>query len=154
LGVTFAALVLSDELLPEVFRWLSLAGAFYLVWLATEPLLVHRRTSRQATSSRPRKPLRDGLTIAFANPAAVVFYTAFFPQFIDRDDSITGQMTVLSTAYICAAVALDCACVLAVARVRLSGAWAHVSRFAELGSAVVYLSVALIAVLSFMGALG
>jgi threonine/homoserine/homoserine lactone efflux protein len=152
LGATFAGLVLSGGLLPAVFRWLSLAGALYLVWLAAEALFVRCRRSRKATASRCRKPLLDGLTIAFANPAALVFYTAFFPQFIDRNNPIAGQMILLSAIYICAAVALDSACVLTVARVRLPAGWTQIRRFAELGSAAVYLSIAVVSVLSFIDA--
>ena len=100
LGATFAGLRLSSELLSAVFRWLSLAGALYLIWLAAEALLVRRGTSQTAILSCCRKPLLDGLTIAFANPAALLFYTAFFPQFIDRNDSIAEQMIVLSALYL------------------------------------------------------
>jgi threonine/homoserine/homoserine lactone efflux protein len=150
LMATFAGLVLSSELLPEVFRWLSLAGAFYLVWLAVEALLFRKRTPRAL--SRRCNPLLDGLTIAFANPAALLFYTAFFPQFIDRDDALAQQMIVLSAVYICAAVALDSACVLTVARIRLPRAWMQIRRFAGLGSALVYLLIGAVAVLRFIDA--
>jgi threonine/homoserine/homoserine lactone efflux protein len=152
LGATFAALTLSGELMPTVYRWLSLAGALYLIWLAAEALLVRRRSSRQASSSRCRKPILEGLTIAFANPAALLFYTAFFPQFIDPDHSISEQMVVLSAAYVGVALVFDSACVLAVAR--LPASWTPLGRFAEAGSAIVYLSIAVVTVLRFVEALG
>lgn len=145
-------LALSGELLPVVFRWLSLAGALYLIWLAAEALLVRRRTSRKLSSSRCRKPILEGLTIAFANPAALLIYTAFFPQFIDPDHSISEQMIVLSAVYVCTALAFDSACVLTVAR--LPAGWTQPGRFAEVGSAVLYLSIAVVTVLRFVEALG
>jgi threonine/homoserine/homoserine lactone efflux protein len=154
LGATLAGLRFSSEFLPLVFRWLSLAGALYLIWLAVEALLVRRRISRRATLSRCRKPLLDGLTIAFSNPAALMFYAAFFPQFIDRNGSIAEQMIVLSVLYICTRLTVDAACVLAVARVRLPAGWAQIGRLAELGSAVVYLSVAVVTVIRFIEASG
>jgi threonine/homoserine/homoserine lactone efflux protein len=155
LGATFAGLVLSGELLPVLFRWLSLAGALYLIWLAAEALLVRHDTSRKPTLSRRRKPILDGLTIVFANPAGLLFYAAFFPQFIDPDHSISEQMIVLSALYVCTALAFDSACVLTVARLRLpAGRSTQIGRFAELGSAVVYLSIAVITVLSFIEASG
>jgi threonine/homoserine/homoserine lactone efflux protein len=52
LGGTFAGLTLSSDLLPLFFRWVSLAGAPYLVWLAAEAFLVRRRTSSKPDSSR------------------------------------------------------------------------------------------------------
>jgi hypothetical protein len=61
-------------------------------------------------------------------------------------------MILLSAIYICAAVALDSACVLTVARVRLPAGWTQIRRFAELGSAAVYLSIAVVSVLSFIDA--
>ncbi|MDX8516317.1 LysE family translocator [Mesorhizobium captivum] len=150
LGATFAGLRLSGELLPEFFRWLSLAGALYLVWLASEALLIRRWTSRKLNLSRCRMPILDGLTIALANPAALLFYAAFFPQFIDPDRSISEQMIMLSALYVCTALAFDSACVLTFGRLRLPAGWTQTARFAKLGSAAVYLSIAVITVLRFI----
>jgi hypothetical protein len=69
---TLACLTLPGELLPAVFRWLSLAGAIYLVWLAAEAVLVRGRSSSGSGSTRGRKPVLEGLTIAFANPALLL----------------------------------------------------------------------------------
>jgi threonine/homoserine/homoserine lactone efflux protein len=155
LGATFAGLTLSDELLPVVFRWLSLAGGLYLIWLAAEALLGRHDISRKPNLSRCRKPLLDGLTIAFANPAALLFYAAFFPQFIDPDHSIPEQMIVLSALYVCTRLAFDSAWVLTVARLRLPAGWSRqIGRFAGLGSAVGYLSIAVITALRFIEASG
>lgn len=73
LGAMFAGSSLSGELLPVLFRWLSLAEALYLVWLATGALRLRRRFLRGPNLSRARAPLPDGLMIAFANPAALMF---------------------------------------------------------------------------------
>ena len=152
LGATFAGLTLSSDLLPLFFRWVSLAGALYLIWLAAEALLVRRRTSSRPDLSRCRKPILDGLTIAFANPTGLLFYTAFFPQFINPERSISEQMIVLGATYVCARLAFGSACVLAIAR--LPTGRTRLGRFAELGSAVVYLSIAAITVLRFVAASG
>ena len=97
----FAGLSLSGELLPVLFRWLPLAGALYLVWLATDTIRLRNPPARRPNLPRARKPVLDGLTIAFANPAALLFYAAFFPQFIDPDHSIPKQMVLLSAIYVC-----------------------------------------------------
>jgi threonine/homoserine/homoserine lactone efflux protein len=155
LGATFAGLKFLGEHLPVVFRWLSLAGALYLTWLAAEALLVHHHTSRKPNLSPCRKPILDGLTIALANPAGIFFCAAFFPQFIDPDHSISEQMMVLSALYVCTRLAFDSACVLTVARLRLPAGWStQVGRFAQLGSAVVYLLIAVITVLRLIEASG
>lgn len=74
LGAVFAGLTLSSELLPALFRWLSLAGALYLIWLAADALRFRDPPSRNPNLSRARRPVLDGLAIAFANPAALLFY--------------------------------------------------------------------------------
>lgn len=152
LGAIFAGLSLSGELLPALLRWLSLAGALYLIWLAAGALRLRNRPLRCPNLSRARTPLLDGLTIAFANPAALLFYAAFFPQFIDPDHSISKQMTLLSVIYFCMRSVSAFACVLTVARLRLPVGCTQVGRFANLGSATLYLSVAVITLLRLAAA--
>ncbi|MEZ2130748.1 MULTISPECIES: LysE family translocator [unclassified Sinorhizobium] len=150
LGAMFAGLSLSGELLPVLFRWLSLAAALYLIWLAADALHLRHRFSRSPNLSRARTPLLDGLTIAFANPAALMFYAAFFPQFIDPDHSISKQIALLSAMYFCMRSVSASACIFTVTRLRLPIRCARVGRFASLGSAAVYLSIAVVTVLRFM----
>jgi threonine/homoserine/homoserine lactone efflux protein len=149
----FAGLSLSGELLPVLFRWLSLAGALYLVWLAANALHLRNRPSRSPNLSRARTPVLDGLAITFASPAAFLFYAAFLPQFIDPDHSLSEQMILLSATYICMRAVSASACVFTVARLRLPLGYAQFGRFANLGSAAVYLSIAVITVLQLMEAL-
>jgi len=154
LGATLAGLTLSAQLLPVLFRWLSLAGALYLVWLAAEALRFRDLPTGNPSLPRARKPIIDGLTIALANPGALLFYIAFFPQFMDPHRLIAEQMALLGAVYVCATLAFDCACVLAVARIRLPAGWARIGRFAGPASAAVYLSIAIVTVLKFIEASG
>jgi threonine/homoserine/homoserine lactone efflux protein len=149
LGATFAGLVVSGKLLPMAFQWLSLAGALYLIWLAAKTLLSRHRAV-QGDLPRCRWPMLDGLAVVISNPTALLFYTAFFPQFIDPDHPISEQMIVLSAVFVGAGVAFDAACVVAVARLRLPEAWRRIGRFAEIGSAIVYLTIAAITIFGFM----
>jgi threonine/homoserine/homoserine lactone efflux protein len=149
LGAMFAGLSLSGALLPVLLRWLSLAGALYLIWLAAGALRLHHQPSRSPNLSRTR-PVLDGLTIAFASPAALLFYAAFVPQFMDPDHSISTQMILLSAIYVCMRSFSASACVFTVARLRLPVGCAQVGRFAPLASATVYLSIAVITVLEVM----
>jgi threonine/homoserine/homoserine lactone efflux protein len=150
LGATFAGLMISGELVPGLFRWLTLAGAFYLVWLTVTALRSRCRAASRATAPRTRMPVVDGLTVAFGNPATLVFYTAFFPQFLDPSGSIARQALVLGAAYLCTALTFDLACVFILGRIRLLAGWTRFASFAELGSAVVYLAIAAIAVVGFI----
>ena len=152
LGVTFAGLMISGELLPELFRWISLGGALYLIWLAANSLRSRYMPSRSSPAAGSSKPVIDGLTVAFGNPTALVFYAAFFPQFIDFDHSIPQQVLQLGAMYLCTAIMFDLVFVLAFARIRLPAGLARFSDFAELGSAAVYLAIAGITVVEFMTA--
>jgi threonine/homoserine/homoserine lactone efflux protein len=144
IGAIFAGMSLSGELFPVLFRWLSLAGALYLIWLAMDALRLRRQPSR---CPRARWPILDGLTIAFASPATLLFYAAFFPQFMDPDHSISRQMVLLSATYVCMRLASASACVFTVALLRPPVGCAPVPRFANRGSAVVYLSIAAVTLL-------
>ena len=70
--------------------------------------------SRRSLSTGSSKPILDGLTVAFGNPAALVFYAAFFPQFINFDPSIPEQMLQLGAMYLCVALLIDVIYVLAL----------------------------------------
>jgi threonine/homoserine/homoserine lactone efflux protein len=153
LGVTFAGLMISGEFLPALFRWISLAGALYLVWLAVSTLRSRYMPSSSARATGSSKPIIDGLTVALGNPTALVFYAAFFPQFINFDHSIPEQILQLGTMYLCAALLFDVTFVLAFACIRPP---AGVTRFGDataLGSAAVYLAIATVTVVGFLKAL-
>jgi threonine/homoserine/homoserine lactone efflux protein len=121
LGAALASLVLSGDLLETMFRWLALAGALYLIWLAAG-LMARHRASRMAVLPRSHGPILDGLTIVFANPSRLLFYTAFFPQFIDSDRPIPEQVIALSALYAGTVLTIEYFCVVAVARLRRPGA--------------------------------
>jgi threonine/homoserine/homoserine lactone efflux protein len=150
LGAMFAGLTISGELFPGLFRWLALAGAFYLVWLAANALRSRCLAASNARAARTRMPIVDGLTVAFGNPATLVFYAAFFPQFLDPDRSVAQQTLVLGAVYLCTALAFDLVCVFTLARIRLPAGWARFAGFAELGSAAVYVAIAVIAIVGFI----
>jgi threonine/homoserine/homoserine lactone efflux protein len=152
-GATFVGLMISGEFLPELFRWLSLAGALYLVWLAVAALRSRYMPSRtQADAGSPR-PLVAGITVAFGNPTAIVFYAAFFPQFIDPKYSISEQMLQLGATYLLTALVFDLISVVAFANVCLPAGLRRFAGFAELASGAVYVAIAVFTVISFMKAL-
>ncbi|MGE3872862.1 MAG: LysE family translocator [Parvibaculaceae bacterium] len=151
LSTVFAGLILSHELLPLLFRWISLAGIAYLVWMAITIVRSPRPDAREAVVARPSRPVLDGLTIAFSNPATFVFYTAFFPQFVSPQHALFPQLMTLGVIYLVASLVFDIACVVAAARLRSSTGRGDVRfvRLAELGSAAVYLCVAVFALIGF-----
>lgn len=100
-GLGLAAVIAASGTALLVVKW---AGVAYLLWLGI-------RTIRQANSSGPaegsntsRAALHtlwlQGFLTSAANPKAVVFFAALFPQFIDPEGPLVLQLLVLSVTYI------------------------------------------------------
>jgi threonine/homoserine/homoserine lactone efflux protein len=147
-----AGVTISAELSPALFRWLALAGALYLIWLAASALRSCYAAGPRSIAARTRTPIVEGLAVALGNPVALVFYAAFFPQFIDPDRPAARQAIVLGALYLCTALAFDLAWVLMLARIRVPAAWRRFGGVLELGSAAVYLTIAIIGVVGFANA--
>src|ERR1044072_2813657 len=80
------ALVLAPiiEAMGWWFDWLRLAGAAYLVWLGWKMIRSTRPDEESGTPVRPRGGfLMQGVLVALSNPKTLIFFGAFFPQFID-----------------------------------------------------------------------
>ncbi|MEE9429121.1 MAG: LysE family transporter, partial [Paracoccaceae bacterium] len=80
-----------------VFKYLGVA---YLIWIGI-------RMIRDASRPRTAKPapsgselFRRGFMTSAANPYAVVFFAALFPQFIDLNASIAQQVAILGITYL------------------------------------------------------
>ena len=124
LGVTFAGLMISGELLPALFRWISLAGdSICLACREPAPLPLYAFTKRAC--DRLSIPFLMGSLLHSVIPPPLSCYASFFPQFINFDHSIPEQILQLGAMYLCAALLFDLTCVLAFACTRLPGRVSH-----------------------------
>ena len=93
-----AILVASQGALTAV-KW---AGAAYLLWMGIR--LWRRPKNTQAGQAAPTARLRilwfQGFVTSAANPKAVVFFAALFPQFISADRPLAPQLLILSLTYL------------------------------------------------------
>lgn len=106
LWLTVAGVAAVLKSYPPLFTTLQWAGAAYLVWLGGKMLLSKpgQGTGLQIT---PGYYFRETLLITLLNPKAIMFYLAFFPQFIDpvRHQGwvtfgvMAGTIAVLGFAY-------------------------------------------------------
>ncbi|WP_119390858.1 LysE family translocator [Taklimakanibacter lacteus] len=149
LGVTLAGVMVSAEYSLSLFRFLSLAGTFYLVWLALKAIWLKRRPAPSQTQTRFTSPVTDGLAVAFSNPATLVFYTAFFPQFIRPDSSVAQQAVTLGILFLSTSFICETTLVFACSRIRQSWSGGEFARFAGAASIALHVSVAAVAVFSF-----
>jgi threonine/homoserine/homoserine lactone efflux protein len=106
IGIVGIGLTSLIEAMGHGFDWLRLAGAAYLVWLGWKMI----RSSGEAVDGQPARSPRGGFVmqgtvVALSNPKTLLFFGAFFPQFIDpaRDHGL--QILIMGlTAMLFAAV--------------------------------------------------
>ena len=120
LALTAFGLTAALGTLAGWFAWIRWIGVAYLLylgvrqWVATPVDLT--RTSAQPRSFRAIA-LR-GFLISLTNPKTLLFYGAFFPQFLAPDGPIAPQVALLSLTFFAIAAALDCGWALLAGRVR------------------------------------
>jgi leucine efflux protein len=104
---------------PALFAAVQWLGAGYLIWLGLR-MLRARQGGAPALEIRPRQFFRQALVITLLNPKAIVFYMAFFPQFVDPARH-RGLLTFGAMAFTVALITLAY-CAIAIAITRLAAA--------------------------------
>ena len=114
LGLGLEAVV---SAMGEVFVWVKLAGAAYLIWLGIRMWRSDGRLSvadvdaaaiRQHTAADLRAWFWQGLLVHWANPKALLFFGAFIPQFVDpARGSAAVQAMMLGGIFMIVATLLD-----------------------------------------------
>lgn len=100
-GLGLAVVIAASSAALTVIKW---AGVVYLIWLGIR--MIRRAAPRDPHLNRTpaRVSLRSlwlqGFLTSAANPKAVVFFAALFPQFISPDASFWPQFLILSATYI------------------------------------------------------
>lgn len=115
LGTTGALLFFS-----EVFAWLRWIGVAYLVFLGVQawraPAVDLSRVPAQPRSVRAI--FLRGFLVSSSNPKTLLFYGAFFPQFVTPGGDPGVQVALLAAAFLALAVAIDSGWALAAGRLR------------------------------------
>jgi len=91
------------------FDWIKLLGAAYLIWLGYKML---RSSGDIGTASADRtKRYRDlileGFLVIWSNPKALIFFGAFIPQFVTREQPAFPQIVMLGLFFMLIAGASD-----------------------------------------------
>jgi len=109
-------------ILAGLSHWFDLlrgAGAIYLSYLGIKQWFAKPENLADQQSVRPGRSLFwQGLVVAVTNLKTILFYVAFFPQFIDPDLSASGQLLVLSITFLAVASSFDLVYVLLAGRLR------------------------------------
>ena len=99
-GLGLAAVISSSQVAFAVIKW---AGVAYLVWLGLRQIIASFRGDAGSPDARLislRQLWLRGFVTSAANPKAVVFFAALFPQFLDTGQSLAPQIAVLGLTYI------------------------------------------------------
>ncbi|MEM9629054.1 MAG: LysE family translocator [Pseudomonadota bacterium] len=100
-GLGLAAVIAASGTALAVVKW---AGVAYLLWLGIR--MIRRANPNNSASGQARQVVSlrqlwlQGFVTSAANPKAVVFFAALFPQFLQADSPFWPQLLILSLTYI------------------------------------------------------
>lgn len=93
---------------PLAFAFLKFAGAAYLIYLGVKAFLSRKNASfrfKPTAEQQVRKLYRKGILMNLLNPKVILFFLAFFPQFIRPDaDNPVIIMLILGLVFILQAI--------------------------------------------------
>ncbi len=108
------------DVLSASFDWLRWLGVAYLVWLGVAtwraPLADLTRTAPQARSARVI--YARGFLVGLTNPKTILFYGAFFPQFIAPGPAAGDQLLLLAVTFLAVALLFDSGWAILAGRLR------------------------------------
>ena len=95
----------------ELFVWLKLAGAAYLIWLGVRMWRSDGDLGTAEAAPAPPRLLRgyvwQGFLVIWSNPKALFFFGAFIPQFIVPQGNAALQTVLLGLIFMAVATLLD-----------------------------------------------
>jgi homoserine/homoserine lactone efflux protein len=120
LALTVLGLSATLGMLAAWFEWVRWIGVAYLLYLGIRQW---RAPSVDLTRTRPqprsvRAIALRGFLISLTNPKTLLFYGAFFPQFLSPDAPFAPQVAVLSVTFFVIAAGLDSVWALLAGRLR------------------------------------
>ncbi len=86
----------------SAFVWIKWIGVAYLIWIGLQLILSREKVGEVEANSSGQsfRLFRQGFVTSMANPFAVVFFGALFPQFIDPAQAVLPQLLILGATYI------------------------------------------------------
>ncbi|MFP1259810.1 LysE family translocator [Klebsiella michiganensis] len=97
--LTVAAAMLNGMLMldPRALMLLATIGSLYIIWLAVAML---REEAVTQEASKKRSGVMAGFATALSNPKDILFFAAFFPQFIHITDSFGFSLGLLTAVWV------------------------------------------------------
>lgn len=95
------------EQMGEWFGWLRWVGAAYLVWLGLRQWCASARDLVPVAAQPKAALFIRAFLVSLLNPKTLLFYGAFFPQFITLDRPVAPQAILLSLVFLVIAACVD-----------------------------------------------
>ncbi|GGC94618.1 LysE family translocator [Undibacterium terreum] len=102
-AVGLGSLLLASETL---FNLLRVLGVIYLCWLAyklwrSEPAAIETgNMDKDTPHTSPKKAFLRCATVSLSNPKAILFFSAFLPQFVDAGQPLALQYFILGAVFL------------------------------------------------------
>jgi len=111
------ALLVTSEI---AFTLVKVIGAFYLIWLGVKTFFSKAEAMEiKGTATHSGRRLRahyvKGLLVGSSNPKAILFFTAFFPQFLNPVEPFVPQYAILALTFIACEFSVLAMCAFGVA---------------------------------------
>ena len=120
LALTVAGATAALNFLAASFDWLRWLGVAYLVYLGVSawraPPTDLARTKAQARSARVI--FARGFLVGLTNPKTLLFYGAFFPQFVVPGPTAGDQLLLLAVTFLAVAIVCDSTWAILAGRLR------------------------------------
>jgi threonine/homoserine/homoserine lactone efflux protein len=94
------ALLAASEI---AFTVIKVIGAIYLLWLGIKLFSNNAEAIKRAateTGRRLRSHYVRGFLVGSSNPKAILFFTAFFPQFLNPIEPFAPQYSILALTFV------------------------------------------------------
>ncbi len=95
-GFGLAGLIATSATAFSIVKWLGVA---YLIYVGLR-ILRDAGRAREAQPPAAGRLFRQGFMTSAANPYAVIFFAALFPQFLNPAQPLLPQIAILGTTYI------------------------------------------------------
>ncbi len=96
-GFGLAGAIATSADLFVVVKWL---GVGYLLWLGVSIMCTGGARRSSVSAEKSSSLVKQGFTTAAANPYAVMFFAALFPQFLNPEAPLSPQIIILGATYL------------------------------------------------------
>ena len=100
----------------DALRWV---GAVYLIWIGVQAWRAPPTALDKAVAApRPGATVVRGFLVSITNPKTLLFFGAFFPQFVSPGHALGPPLLVMSVSFLAIVAALDSLCATLAGRLR------------------------------------